>query len=177
VDRAGGIDLGLAGTIGAPLEVTAADAAIEEACLPADIPPRPSCESAPNVHQAPVTVGAVPVSQHLDGDTRRPRREETPVGEYLQIFRARVPEESVAALLEIRPAAIAEAQRLCPELLGAQLVRLDDGIWLDVLTWSRPDGEQRLLARAAEFDAVTRMHDLLADVEAPLRGEIIHTSP
>jgi hypothetical protein len=99
------------------------------------------------------------------------------VGEYLQIFRARVPEESVAALLEIRPAAIAEAQRLCPELLGAQLVRLDDGIWLDVLTWSRPDGEQRLLARAAEFDAVTRMHDLLADVEAPLRGEIIHTSP
>jgi hypothetical protein len=43
------------------------------------------------------------------------------VGEYLQIFRARVPQESVAALLDIRPAAIAEAQRLCPELLGAQL--------------------------------------------------------
>jgi hypothetical protein len=40
------------------------------------------------------------------------------VGEYLQIFRARVPQQSVAALVEIRPAAIAEAQRLCPELLG-----------------------------------------------------------
>jgi Sigma-70 region 2 len=57
---------------------------------------------------------------------------------YLQIFRARVPQQSMAALLEIRPAAIAEAQRLCPELLRAQLVRLDDGTWLDVLTWSRP---------------------------------------
>ena len=56
------------------------------------------------------------------------------MGEYLQIFRARVPEESVAALLEIRPAAIAEARRLCPELLRAQLVRLDDTTWLDVLT-------------------------------------------
>jgi hypothetical protein len=98
------------------------------------------------------------------------------VGEYLQIFRARVPQQSVAALLEIRPAAIAEAQRLCPELVGAQLVQLDDGTWLDVLTWSRPDGEQRLMARTAEFDAVTKMHDLLADVEEPLRGEIIHTS-
>jgi hypothetical protein len=99
-----------------------------------------------------------------------------PVGEYLQIFRARVPEESVAALLEIRPTAIAEAQRLCPELLGAQLVRLDDTTWLDVLTWSRPDGEQRLMSRAAEFDAITKMHDLLVDVEEPLRGEIVHTS-
>jgi Sigma-70 region 2 len=84
----------------------------------------------------PVTVGVLVVSEHPDGDRRRPRREETPVGEYLQIFRARVPQQSVAALLEIRPAAIAEAQRLCPELLRAQLVRLDDGTWLDVLTRS-----------------------------------------
>jgi hypothetical protein len=129
------------------------------------------------LRQIPVTVGVPVVSQHPDGDPRRPRREETPVGEYLQIFRARVPRQSVAALLEIRPAAITEAQRLCPELLRAQLVRLDDGTWLDVLTWSRPDGEQRLMERAAEFDAVTRMHDLLVDVEEPLRGEIIHTSP
>jgi hypothetical protein len=98
------------------------------------------------------------------------------MSEYLQVFRARVPEESVAALLDIRPAAIAEARRLCPELLGASLVRLDDGTWLDVLRWSRPDGEERLLRRAAEFDAITKMHDLLGEVEAPLRGEIVHTS-
>jgi hypothetical protein len=119
----------------------------------------------------------VPVSHHLGGDTRRPGGEETPVERYLQIFRARVPEQSVADLLRIRPAAIAEARRLCPELLGAQLVRLDDSTWLDVLTWSRPDGEQRLMARAAEFDAITKMHDLLVDVEEPLRGEIMHTAP
>lgn len=87
------------------------------------------------------------------------------MAECLQIFRARVPQASVAALLEIRPAAIAEAQRLCPDLLGAQLVRLDDTTWLDVLTWSRPDGEQRLLQRATEFDAITKTHDLLIEVE------------
>jgi hypothetical protein len=44
------------------------------------------------------------------------------MGEYLKIFRARVTEESVAALLEIRPAAIAEAKRLCPELLRGEIV-------------------------------------------------------
>ncbi len=98
------------------------------------------------------------------------------MGEYLQVFRARVPDESVATLLDIRPSAIAEAQRLCPELLRAELVRLEDGTWLDVLTWSRADGEQRLMERAAEFDAVTKMHDLLVDVDEPLRGEIVHTS-
>ena len=32
------------------------------------------------------------------------------------------------------------------------------------------------MARAAEFDAITTMHDLLVDVEEPLRGEILHTS-
>jgi hypothetical protein len=57
------------------------------------------------------------------------RRHRWVTGEYLQIFRARV-----------------------PELLWAQLVRLDDTTWLDVLTWSRPDGEQRLMERPAEFD-------------------------
>ena len=32
------------------------------------------------------------------------------------------------------------------------------------------------MARAAEFDAITKMHDLLVEAEEPLRGEIIHTS-
>ena len=33
------------------------------------------------------------------------------------------------------------------------------------------------MERAAEFDAITKMHDLLVEVEEPLRGEIIHTCP
>ena len=33
--------------------------------------------------------------------------------------------------------------------------------------------------RAAEFDAVTKLHDLLADDagEEPIRGEIVHAAP
>ena len=51
--------------------------------------------------------------------------------------------------------------------------------WRHVLTWSHGDGEQRLMDRAAEFDAVTKLHDLLADGagEEPMRGEIVHAAP
>jgi hypothetical protein len=95
------------------------------------------------------------------------------MAEYLQVWRARVPEGNIEPLLEVRPAAIAEAQELCPELVGADLVRLEDGTWLDVLRWSVPDGEERLMAQAAKFDAVTKMHALLEDAEQVGRGEIL----
>lgn len=92
--------------------------------------------------------------------------------EYLQIFKAQVPEERVEQLLAIRPAAIAEAKGLCPELLAAELVLLEDGTWLDVLRWSVPDGEERLMRYAEQFDALHKMHDLLEDAILVGRGEI-----
>lgn len=95
------------------------------------------------------------------------------MGEYLQVWRARVPEDNVEQLLELRPVAIAEAQRLCPELLGAELVRLGDGTWLDVLRWSTADGEERLMQHADRFDAVHQMHELLEDAQQVGRGEIV----
>ena len=93
--------------------------------------------------------------------------------EYLQVWRARVPEDHVERLLEVRPAAIAEVRRLCPELLGADMVRLGDGTWLDVLRWSCPDGEERLMRYADRFDALHEMHDLLEEAEQVARGEIV----
>jgi hypothetical protein len=95
------------------------------------------------------------------------------MAEYLQVWHARVPEENVEQLLELRPVAIAEAQRLCPGLLAADLVRLADGTWLDVLRWSRPDGEERLMEHADQFDALHRMHALLEDAVQIGRGEIV----
>jgi hypothetical protein len=93
--------------------------------------------------------------------------------EYLQVWRAKVADGAEEQLLAVRPAAIAEAKRLCPELLRADLVRLGDGTWLDVLTWSVPDGEERLMARAEEFQELHAMHELLEDAEALGRGEVV----
>ena len=55
-------------------------------------------------------------------------------------------------------------------------MRAGDGTWLDVLTWSVPDGEERLMARAEAFDALHRMHDLLEDAEQVGRGEVMASS-
>lgn len=95
------------------------------------------------------------------------------MSEYLQIWRAKVAHDAVGELLAIRPVAIAEATRLCPELLSAELVDLGDGAWLDVLRWSVADGEERLMARANEFDALLSMHELLSDAELLGRGQVI----
>jgi hypothetical protein len=97
--------------------------------------------------------------------------------EYVQVWRAKVSADAVETLLAVRPAAIAEATRLCPELRKAQLVDLGDGTWLDVLTWSVPDGEERLLARADEFDALVTMHELLEDAEHVGRGSVVASRP
>ena len=82
--------------------------------------------------------------------------------DYVQIYRARIADDAVEPLLAVRPAAIAEAQRLCGALLRAELVHLHDDVWLDVLTWRHRDGERELVARAHEFDALHRMHALIA---------------
>jgi hypothetical protein len=96
--------------------------------------------------------------------------------QYVQVWRAKVAEDHVEQLLSVRPEAIAEAKRLCPELVRADLVRAADGIWLDVLTWSAADGEERLMARAEEFDALSRMHGFLENAEHVGRGEVVATA-
>jgi len=95
------------------------------------------------------------------------------VPEYIQVWRAKVANDDAERLLAVRPAAIAEAQRLCPELMRAELVRLGDGTWLDVLRWRVPDGEERLMARADEFDALHQMHAFLEEAEPIGRGEVV----
>jgi hypothetical protein len=98
---------------------------------------------------------------------------ELSMSEYLHVWRLRVRESDVEQLLELEPKAIAEAQQLCPDLLGADLVNLGDGTWFHVLYWSRPDGDEQLMHHADQFDAVERMDALMGDGEQIGRGEIV----
>jgi len=93
--------------------------------------------------------------------------------EFVQVWRARVADADVEALLDVRPAAIEEAKRLCPELVRAELVNAGDGVWLDVLTWSVADGEERLMAKADQFDSLHRMHGYLESAEQVGRGQVV----
>ena len=126
-----------------------------------------------------VTPGGQPVSHPPDGGNRPAgarRRRGQDMSDFVQVFRAEVDPANVAELLRIRPEAIEQAQRACPVLKRAELVRLDDQTWLDVLVWSAADGEQQLMAVAGELPLLGRMHGLIGRVQSVETGELAHSS-
>jgi hypothetical protein len=77
-----------------------------------------------------VTVAAQHVSHPSVGEWAARSQEESKMTDYLTVWRAKVADGDVKPLLDVEPKAIAEAKRLCPELLGADLVNVGDGTWL-----------------------------------------------
>ena len=94
----------------------------------------------------------------------------------IEVYRAKIDPANVDRLLEIRAQAVAEFQEQVPELLQAELVRLDDDVWLDVLTWSAPVDDERIAQASQAAPAAAEMHRLITDVVGHDRGEIVHST-
>lgn len=83
---------------------------------------------------------------------------------------------NVERLLEVRPLAIQEFQRALPELVRAELIRLDDDTWLDVLVWSEPVSKDRVSEAAMQSPSSVEMHGLVGEVISVERGELASAS-
>jgi hypothetical protein len=94
----------------------------------------------------------------------------------IEIYRAKIDPADVGRLMEIRADAVAEFRRQVPELLQADLVRLEGDVWLDVLTWSAPVDEQRISEAASAAPKSAEMHSLITEVLGHDRGELMHSS-
>ncbi len=94
----------------------------------------------------------------------------------VQVYRAKVDPANVARLLEVRPQAIAQAQAACPMLVRAELIRLDEQTWLDILTWSEPGAADKLMAVAGDLPLLGEMHALIGEVLAVDTGELAHST-
>ena len=94
----------------------------------------------------------------------------------IEIYRVKVAPADVERLLDIRARAVSEFQQQVPELLRAELVRLDEDVWLDILTWSEPVDPERLGAAARCTPASAEMHRLIAGELGHDRGELVHSS-
>lgn len=94
----------------------------------------------------------------------------------VQVFRAKVDPANVTRLLQVRPEAISQAQAACPVLLRAELVRLDENTWLDILTWSEPDGAEQLMKQGADLPLLSEMHSLVGEVLSIDTGELAHST-
>jgi hypothetical protein len=103
------------------------------------------------------------------------RRQET-VMPLLEIYRVRIDPVNVDRLLEIRGAAVAEFQAQVPELVRADLVRLDGDVWLDILAWSELVDPDRIDAAAQCTPASAEMHGLIAAELAHDTGELVHST-
>ena len=89
----------------------------------------------------------------------------------IEIYRVKVDRAKVERLLEIHDQAVAEYQQQVPELLGIDLVRLDDETWLDTIRWSGPIDPEQLEA-AACAPAAAEVHELTAEELGHDRAEL-----
>ena len=94
----------------------------------------------------------------------------------IEIYRAKIDPANVDRFLEIRADAVDEFQQQVPELLQADLVRLEDDVWLDVLTWSASVEDQRISQAASAAPKSAEMHSLMGDILGHDRGEVVHRS-
>jgi hypothetical protein len=94
----------------------------------------------------------------------------------IEIYRVKIDPLNVDRLLEIRAAAVAEFQEQMPELVAADLVRLDGDVWLDILTWSGPVDPERINAAAQCTPTAAEMHGLIAEERGHDRGELVHST-
>jgi hypothetical protein len=93
----------------------------------------------------------------------------------IEVYRVTIDPANVERLLEIRDAAVAEFQEQVPELVRAELVRLEGDVWLDILAWSGPVDAERIEAAAQCTPTSAEMHGLIAAELGHDRGELVHS--
>jgi hypothetical protein len=94
----------------------------------------------------------------------------------IEIYRVRIDPANVDRLLAIHDAAVAEYRQQVPELLGIDLVRLDDDVWLDIIRWSETADPERLAAAAECTPTAAELHALMGEELGHERGELVHSS-
>ena len=94
----------------------------------------------------------------------------------IEIHRLRIDRANVARLQQLRGAAIRELRDQIPELWQADLVRLDDDVWLDIRTWSSPVDPARLAHAEQRTTAIGEFESLITARLGHHSGERIHTT-
>lgn len=94
---------------------------------------------------------------------------------YTDVFQATLDPAKAERLLIVRAAAMEQLAARVPSFVRADLVRLDERTWLDILVWSAETGAQDAMAAAADIPALVEMHELMDEVTRHEQGVVAHT--
>jgi hypothetical protein len=81
-----------------------------------------------------------------------------------EVVHSRVRTDVEDEMLALRPTMIDAVRSRCPGMLDAQLVHLDDGTWLDIVTWSSREAAQRATEQFGSIPEAVAMSRLVDEV-------------
>jgi quinol monooxygenase YgiN len=91
--------------------------------------------------------------------------------ETIELTRFRVRPERTGALLAARPRMLADFHADRAGFLGAQLVRLPDDQWLDIVTWRSPQDFAASRAKGANLPGIKAFFDAIDELVSAEQGE------
>jgi hypothetical protein len=92
--------------------------------------------------------------------------------DFYEVVHAKVHDGAEEEMLSRRPALEAGVREKLPGLLDINLVRLDDGTYLDVLRWESREAADAAVEKVAEVPEADEIHGFLAEDLAHHRGEV-----
>lgn len=97
--------------------------------------------------------------------------------EALEIARFTVKPDAEEQLLAEREQVIAHLRRHFPGLVDAQLVKLDNGEYLDLVRWASHEQALRAAAGAMEVPEIAAWFAHIAEVRGMEHAEVMHVAP
>jgi quinol monooxygenase YgiN len=91
--------------------------------------------------------------------------------ETVELTRFRVRPERTGALLAARPRMLADFRADRAGFLGAQLIRLPDDQWLDIVTWRSPQDFAASRAKGANLPGIKAFFDAIEELVSAEQGE------
>jgi hypothetical protein len=86
------------------------------------------------------------------------------MADVFEIVRSRVRAGREEDMLKLRPAMIAAVRARFPELIEAKLIRLDDGLWLDIIRWSSRQAAEQAAAQFDQIPEARAMGELIEEI-------------
>jgi quinol monooxygenase YgiN len=95
----------------------------------------------------------------------------------VELTRFRSRPGQAAALLAARPKMLDDFRSDRAGFLGAQLIRLPDDVWLDIVWWRSPDDFAASCAKGANLPGISAFFHAIGELISADEGELADGSP